>query len=79
MPSDESMKKEDEDETNIDNYWIASRMHEKNKPGNKHISDEFNYYKNKYEVLESDSDNYEENEKKYWEGDFFRIGECKSD
>ena len=63
-------KEEDEDETKIHNDWSTSRMNKKKRLGNKQSSDEVDNSKNKYEALESDSDDYEEDENKDG-GEFF--------
>ena len=68
--SDESAQKEDEDTIDRDNNQSVSSVNKKNKPRNKCSSDELANRRNKHEALESVSDDYEENEKKYWEEDF---------
>ena len=67
-PSDERIqsyfKEEDEDDTNTDNDWSMSKRHKKERPGNKRSSYEVANCRKKYEVLESDSDDHEEDENK---------------
>ena len=63
---------------NRDGNWIMRRRNKKKKPDNKCSSDEVANCRNNHEMLESDSDDYEENEKKDWEEEVFNCGKRKS-
>ena len=54
----------------MDDNWIIRRRNKKNRPSNKRRSEKVANYRNKYEALESDLDDYEEDEKKDSERDF---------
>ena len=72
-PSDESATNKKEYEINRDNDWSTCSRHKKKKPENKYSSNEVDNHRNKHEELESDLEDYEENENKDGEGTFFHL------
>ena len=71
VPSGKSIANKNEDEINRDDYWKIRRRNRKKKQRHNYNSDEVANYKNMHKVMESDSDDYEEEEKKVLEEEFF--------